>query len=67
MSQAKESELVAQLRGQMGTLPVKLFTELLEARIESHKERLLSDLDPIIQGRALECKDLLKWLSTDFA
>ena len=67
MSQSREHEIITQLRGEMGTLAVKLFTELLQERIESHKERLVSEIDPLTQGRAQECRDLLKWLSRDFA
>jgi len=67
MARAVESELVAQLRSQMGTLAVKLFTDLLNEKLDTYKDQLLINLDPTIQGRAQECKDLLKCLSKDFA
>jgi hypothetical protein len=66
MARAKESEIVAHLRGEMGTLAVKLFTELLNEKLDTYKDQLLTTLDPAIQGRAQECKDLLNCLSKDF-
>ena len=64
---SRESQLVAQLREHIGTLPVKLFTELLLEKEKQLKDRLVTDLDPKTAGRIIECKDLLKCLSQDFS
>ena len=67
MEHTRESQLVAELRQHIGTMPVKLFTELLKEKEKSLMERLVIELDPKTQGRIIECRDLLKCLSKDFS
>lgn len=67
MARSKESEIVAQLKEHIGTMPVKLFTELLREKENTLLEQLVTELDPKIQGRIMECRDLRKCLSKDFS
>ena len=67
---SKESEITAQMKEYIGTVPVKLFTELLHEKLDKFKNQLITcpiEEVPVLRGRAQECKDLLKLIAPDFS
>lgn len=62
MPREREGEISDQLMLHKHTEPVKLMLELFAIRRERHRDRLESEENPEIRGRAKECKDILSFL-----
>ena len=60
-----EDTLIAKILRDYSHPLVIAFTELLKLRYEKHKESLVVALDPIEQGKALECRQICALLKTD--
>lgn len=63
MDKEREAELVNILDAYKGQEILARISELLSLRRERHRDKLESEENTVVRGRAKECKDLLYILS----
>jgi len=63
MNKEREDEIKETIQSYKHTEVAKLLLELLSLRRERFRDNLESGEDPLVRGRAKECKDLIHILS----